>query len=71
MGNKLFFHISKSFEESDAVMKNYYASLTPEERLDTAQYLREQFFKVKGIKPSGIDKTSFRIIKRNEDRKGL
>ena len=62
MGGKLFFHISESFEESDETMKKYYSSLTPEERLDAAQYLREQFLKVKGIASEPMDKTSFKIV---------
>jgi hypothetical protein len=66
MTGKLFFHVSASYEESDETMKKYYASLSPEERLDAAQYLREQFYKVKGIKPAPMDKTAFRIVKRDE-----
>ncbi|PKN01432.1 MAG: hypothetical protein CVU77_04845 [Elusimicrobia bacterium HGW-Elusimicrobia-1] len=62
MADKLFFHISESFEESDETMRKYYSSLTPEERLDAAQYLREQFFKVKGTPPAPMDKTSFKIV---------
>lgn len=66
MTGKLFFHVSNSYEESDEAMRKYYASLSSEERLDAAQYLREQFYKVKGLKPAPMDKTAFRIIKRDD-----
>lgn len=68
MNKKLFFHISHSFEESNRAMRDYYSSLTPEERLDAAQYLRKQYYKVKGLKPARIDKTFFRIVNRDESR---
>lgn len=32
-------------------------SLSPEKKLSVVQYLREQYWKIKGIKPQRIDKT--------------
>lgn len=47
------FHSFEELEESSAV---YYSSLTPQQRLDTLQYLRDQYYKLKGLKPQGINK---------------
>ncbi len=56
-GRKMFVHVSGSFRESDKVMADYYASLTCEEKLDISQYLREQYYKIKGIAVERMDKT--------------
>lgn len=60
-----------SFEEIDNLSTAYFLSLTPQQRLDIVQYLREQFYKIKGIKPQKLNKKiciagSFR---RSEKRK--
>ncbi len=47
-------------------MREYYFSLTPEERLDIAQHLREQYYKIKKIKHPRIDKNCFRVITKDE-----
>ncbi len=36
---------AKDFEEAAAFDREYYAAMTPEERLDTMQRLREAYFK--------------------------
>lgn len=61
-GRKMFVHVSHSFAESERVMAEYDAALTPVERLDTAQYLREQYYKIKGIAPQRMDKTIVRVL---------
>ncbi|MBI4801504.1 MAG: hypothetical protein HY796_03170 [Elusimicrobia bacterium] len=56
-GRKMFVHVSGSFVESDRIMADYYASLTCEEKLDIGQYLREQYYKIRGIVAGRMDKT--------------
>lgn len=43
----VWIHRAKNFEEAAAFDRNYYFSMTPEERLDTMQQLRESYFKLK------------------------
>jgi len=62
---KTFIHMSNSFIESDKFMMNYYNSLTWEEKLDICQYLREQYYKVRGISIKRMDKKNVHIIKNN------
>lgn len=61
-GRRMFVHVSNSFRESDRVMADYYAALTCEEKLDIGQYLREQYYKIKGIAAERMDKTSVHVL---------
>lgn len=45
-----------SFDQLEENSISYYLSLSPQQRLDTLQYLREQYYKIKGIKPQRINK---------------
>lgn len=40
----------KSFKEAEKFNQNYYSKMTPAERLDILQYLREIYSKIKGGK---------------------
>ena len=62
---RMFVHVSGSFRESDKVMADYYASLTCEEELDIGRYLREQYYKIKGVAAERMDKT---IVHVSRDR---
>jgi hypothetical protein len=44
--NRIWVRRATSFEEAAAFDREYYASMTPEERLDTMQRLREAYFKL-------------------------
>lgn len=48
------FNSLKELEES---FVDQQLCLSPEEKLSVVQYLREQYWKIKGIKPQRIDKT--------------
>lgn len=44
--NRIWVRRATSFEEAAAFDREYYAAMTPEERLDTMQRLREAYFKL-------------------------
>ncbi|MFQ3674964.1 MAG: hypothetical protein SNJ64_00275 [Endomicrobiia bacterium] len=56
MKTKNFCSKTYSYDEMHNLTQKYFLSLTPEERLDIVQYLREQFYKIKGIKPQWLNK---------------
>ena len=43
MIKKKFIHIARGFKEAEEFDRNYYAQMTPEERLNIVQELREIF----------------------------
>lgn len=47
MKNKIWFNKSNSFKEAKEFDDAYYLSMTPTERLETVQLLREEFWKLK------------------------
>ena len=49
-------HKCNSFEELERVSIEFDLSLTSEQRLDSAQFLREQYYLIKHLKHKGIDK---------------
>jgi hypothetical protein len=54
MNKRMWVRISDSFEEAQAFDRNYYLSMSQEERLDTVQILRESAAKLgKGKKFEG------------------
>ena len=64
---KIWVKRAKSFHEADQNDLEYYLSMTPEERLDILQFLRETHFKNTGIKKNAHRKglqRSVRIIKQ-------
>jgi len=63
MNKKIWIHKFNSFDEAEAFDKECYFKMTPVERLDVMQYLREMFFK---FNPSKKKKRE-----ENESRKGL
>ncbi len=62
---KVIVNKSNSYKEVKEFQIKYEISLTPEERLDTLQYLREQFYKIRNIKPKKMDKSKVTFIKKN------
>ncbi|MFH1593374.1 MAG: hypothetical protein ABID09_01590 [Candidatus Omnitrophota bacterium] len=54
---KIWVNKAKSFKEAERFDNSYYLSMSRTERLETMQFLREIYYKIKGLK--------------NEGRKGL
>ena len=50
MRKKVWVNIAHSFKEAEEFDMNYYQTMARKERLETIQLLREQYFKIKGIK---------------------
>jgi len=47
MKQKIWVHKSNSFKEAQEFDDSYYLSMTPTERLETVQFLREEYWKLK------------------------
>jgi len=45
---KIWINKADSFKKAEEFDQEYYQKMTPEERLDIMQYLREEHFKIKG-----------------------
>ena len=61
---KIWIKKSKSFESAGQFDINYYLAMSPSERLDTMQLLREMAFKIKkGLKYERARKGLRRVIK--------
>ena len=45
---KIWIHKSSSFKKAKDFEKRYYYGMTSSERIDIVQFLREQYFKLKG-----------------------
>ncbi|MCP5103908.1 MAG: hypothetical protein GY950_11040 [bacterium] len=56
-------HISRSFEEAEEWDIQQYRSMTPEQRLDILQHLREEYYKFKNESRKGFQRV-YRIIKQ-------
>jgi hypothetical protein len=56
-------HIAKSFEEAKEWDFQQNISMTPEERLDILQWLREEYYIFKNENRKGLQRV-YRIIKR-------
>lgn len=54
---------SNSFKESEKFDKKYYLSMTPKQRLEIVQLLREEYYKIKKGKNNENRKRLRRIIK--------
>ena len=57
--------ISKSFEEAEEWDIEQWLSMTPEQRLDELQYLREIFYEWKNENRKGLQRV-YKIIKREK-----
>ena len=55
--NKLYGKKFSSLKKLEESFVEQQLSLSPEEKLSVVQYLIEQYYKIKGIKPQRIDKT--------------
>ncbi len=47
---KIWIKKFKSFKEAEKADIEYYSQMSPKERLNTMQLLREMYFKMKGLK---------------------
>lgn len=60
---KIWVNKARSFEEAEKFDENYYLAMSQTERLETVQYLREMYYKMKGrLKYAGRERLR-RIIK--------
>lgn len=59
---KIWIHRANSFEEAEEFDLEYYLEMSGEERLNTLQYLREMYFKIRG-KRNACRKRLRRVIK--------
>ena len=60
---KIWVNKAHSFEEAEKFDENYYLAMSEVERLETVQYLREMYYKMKGnLKDEGRERLR-RIIK--------
>ena len=57
--------ISKSFKEAEEWDLEQAMSMTPEERLDIVQYLRERYYKIRNEDRKGLQRV-YKIIKRKK-----
>ncbi len=56
-------HISRSFEEAEELDTQQYLSMTPEERLDILQRLRDEYYTFKNESRKGFQRV-YRIVKQ-------
>ncbi len=63
MKKKIWINKSNSFAEAQEFDDSYYLSLTPTERLETVQFLREEFWKLKKDKNHESGKRLRRVLK--------
>lgn len=56
-------HISRSFEEAEEWDDRQYLSMTPEERLDILQRLRDEYYIFKNESRKGLQRV-YRIVKQ-------
>ena len=63
MKKKIWVNKSNSFVEAQEFDDSYYLSLSPTERLETVQFLREEFWKLKKDKNYEGGKRLRRVLK--------
>ena len=68
---KFHTHRCSSFKDIERVSLEFDLSLTPEQRLDSAQFLREQYYLIKNLKNVRIDKKTTVWGTFDENRKRL
>jgi hypothetical protein len=59
---KIWVNKSRSFQEAEKFNRDYYLKMTPPQRLETMQLLREMYFKLKKGKHGGRKRLR-RVIK--------
>ena len=67
MKQKIWIHKSNSFKEAQEFDDSYYLSMTPTERLETVQFLREEYWRMnKGENHEGRKRLRrvFKLIKQ-------
>lgn len=57
-------HIARSFEEAEEWDAQQYLSMTPEERLDILQHLRDEYFVLNNESRKGFQRV-YRVVKRS------
>ncbi|MDI6733708.1 MAG: hypothetical protein QME51_07545 [Planctomycetota bacterium] len=70
MGNKVWINIAHSLAEAEQFDRNYYRQMTPQERLDTIQFLREQYHKLKGLPNAKSRKRLRRTVEIVKQKQG-
>ena len=60
--NGIFTAKAKYGDEAELMTIEYNKSLTPEQRIDATQYLREQYYLVKGLKHERMNKNIVTVI---------
>ena len=63
MSPKVWFKKSCSFPEAQDRDREYYLNMSAEERLATVQFLREQYYKLKGTSPDESGKGLRRTVR--------
>ena len=63
MKHKIWVNKPNSFKEAQEFDDSYYLSMTPTERLETVQFLREEFWKLKKDKNHEGGKRLRRVFK--------
>jgi len=59
---KIWVNKAKSFKEAEEFDRNYYAAMSKTEKLETMQFLREMYYKIKNVKNEGRKRLR-RVIK--------
>ena len=55
---KIWIHKASSFREAEKFDADYYQGMTPSERLETVQLLREESFNIRGRRGGAGDESS-------------
>ena len=69
MSQKIWVKKTSSFSEAQDQDMQYYLNMSAQERLETVQFLREQYFKFNGIIPYESGKRLRRIVRVVQKRK--
>jgi len=63
MSQKVWIKKTSSFSEAHAEDQEYYLNMSAETRLETVQFLREQYFKFNGMSPDESGKGLRRTVR--------
>lgn len=66
INNTIYGKKCSSFKELEDAADEHDFSLTPDERLDLTQFLREQYYKIKGINPQRMDRTYAKKVTKED-----
>lgn len=64
---KIWINKTDSFLESERFDKNYYLGMSGQKKVEVVQFLREQYFKIKGLKEE--NRRLHRVIKIKKQKK--